>query len=305
MKPPASLSLDLDNAWSYLKIHGDAAWEQYPSYLDRVVPRITQFLRDRRLRITVFVVGADAARAENREPLRALGAAGHEIGNHSFHHEPWIARASEAQAYDELARAHDAIASATGREPSGFRGPGFATSPALLSALVRIGYRYDASRLPTFIGPLARWYYFRSASLSKGERDERRALFGNWRDVIARNHAHTLRTPRGAIREIPVTTMPGARVPIHFSYLHYLERYSPALAVRYFTTALDLCRATGNAPSLLLHPLDFLGADDAPELSFFPGMEAHGDSKLHSTARYLRLLTDRFDVRPMELHPCA
>jgi peptidoglycan/xylan/chitin deacetylase (PgdA/CDA1 family) len=305
MKPPASLSLDLDNVWSYLKIHGDAGWDRYPTYLDRAVPRFTSFMHDRRLRITVFVVGADAARAENRESLGMLGAAGHEIGNHSFHHEPWIAHASERDAYDELAHAHEAIAAATGREPRGFRGPGFANSPALLAALVRMGYHYDASRLPTFIGPLARWYYFRSAQLSKSQRDERRSLFGSWRDVLARNRAHVVQTQRGTINEIPVTTMPGARVPIHFSYLHYLERFSPDLAERYFSAALDLCRVTGNAPSLLLHPLDFLGGDDVPELKFFPGMEARGEDKLASTARYIRLLTDRFDVRPMEMHPCA
>ena len=27
----ASLSLDLDNQWSYMKTHGDDGWESYPS----------------------------------------------------------------------------------------------------------------------------------------------------------------------------------------------------------------------------------------------------------------------------------
>lgn len=305
MKPTASLSLDLDNLWSYLKIHGDHGWERYPSYLERAVPLALSFLRERDLRITVFVVGADAARAENREPLGALGASGHEIGNHSYHHEPWIAHAHESDAYGEIAAAHEAIAQATGCEPRGFRGPGFASSEALRAALARSGYAYDASLLPTFIGPLARWYYFRSAELSAEQRHERRALFGSWRDVLARNRAHGVATPHGALRAIPVTTMPGIRIPIHFSYLHYLERLSPSLASRYFTTALELCRATGNAPSLLLHPLDFLGADDAPELRFFPGMDLPGERKRASTARFVDLLTSRFAIVPVEQHACA
>ncbi len=29
-KPIASLSLDLDNKWSYMKTHGDAGWESFP-----------------------------------------------------------------------------------------------------------------------------------------------------------------------------------------------------------------------------------------------------------------------------------
>lgn len=32
----ASISLDLDNLWSYLKIHGDDGWRSFPSYLDRL-----------------------------------------------------------------------------------------------------------------------------------------------------------------------------------------------------------------------------------------------------------------------------
>ena len=41
-KPLASLSLDLDNKWSYMKTHGDAGWEAFPSYLDIVVPRVLE-----------------------------------------------------------------------------------------------------------------------------------------------------------------------------------------------------------------------------------------------------------------------
>ncbi|TMA83344.1 MAG: polysaccharide deacetylase, partial [Deltaproteobacteria bacterium] len=81
-KPIASLSLDLDNKWSYLKTHGDPGWERLPSYLDVVVPRVLDFLESRNLTITVFIVGQDAALDKNRELLRAI-AARHEIGNHS------------------------------------------------------------------------------------------------------------------------------------------------------------------------------------------------------------------------------
>ncbi|MFS8609564.1 MAG: polysaccharide deacetylase family protein, partial [Gammaproteobacteria bacterium] len=83
-RPVASISLDLDNKWSYLKTHGDPAWQGYPSYLDAVVPRIVEFLRDRRLETTVFVVGRDAALEKNRDALARLSEAGHSIGNHSF-----------------------------------------------------------------------------------------------------------------------------------------------------------------------------------------------------------------------------
>lgn len=303
MKPFASLSLDLDNAWSYLKIHGDPSWAQYPTYLDIVVPRVLEFLAERDLRITFFIVGKDAALAKNRASLRMISSSGHEIANHSFLHEPWIAHAPYDQARDEIMRAHQAIAAATGVPPCGFRGPGFATSPQLLDALADCGYVYDASILPTFIGPLARWYYFRHAELSAQERAERRELFGNFSHGFLPNRAHLVRTARSRIVEIPVTTMPALRVPMHCSYLLYLDAISPAAADAYFAAALNLCALTRQEPSLLLHPLDFLGADDdLPQLRFFPGMARPAREKLHAMERFIDAYRRRFAVGRMIDH---
>lgn len=136
----ASLSLDLDNLWSYLKTHGDPAWEDYPSYLGLVIPRILELTGAAATTISVFVVGQDAAADENHELLGSLVAAGHEIGNHSFRHEPWIHTYSDSEVADELAAAHEAISRATGQEPVGFRGPGFSISPTMLGTLASMGY---------------------------------------------------------------------------------------------------------------------------------------------------------------------
>ena len=84
----------------------------------------------------------------------------------------------------------------------------------------------------------------------------------------------------GELIEIPVTTMPLFKVPIHASYILYLSCYSEALAMAYLKTALALCRLTGTPPSILLHPLDFLGGDDEKDLSFFPAMNLPGEKKM-------------------------
>ena len=60
-KPLASLSLDLDNQWSYMKTHGDEGWDSFPSYLDLLVPRVLETLDKHALQITFFIVGQDAA----------------------------------------------------------------------------------------------------------------------------------------------------------------------------------------------------------------------------------------------------
>ena len=56
----ASISLDLDNQWSYMKIHGDAGWQAFPSYLDIFIPYVLDILKTLELRITFFIVGQDA-----------------------------------------------------------------------------------------------------------------------------------------------------------------------------------------------------------------------------------------------------
>ena len=82
-KPHASLSLDLDNQWSYMKTHGDAGWDAFPSYLDLVTKLVTARMARHGLTLTIFVVGQDAALDKNREALQCLAAQGHEIGRAS------------------------------------------------------------------------------------------------------------------------------------------------------------------------------------------------------------------------------
>jgi peptidoglycan/xylan/chitin deacetylase (PgdA/CDA1 family) len=299
---PASLSLDLDNQWSYLRTRGDAAWQEYPSYLNIIVPRVLSFLEDRSLRITVFVVGRDAERSENRSVLASIAAAGHEIGNHSHNHEPWLHRLSDAEVRDELSQAHRAIEAATGVRPRGFRGPGFSLSGGALAALVELGYQYDATTLPTFIGPLARAYYFRTAGISHEDREQRAALFGGFWDVARPIRPYRWRVDSGSLVEVPVTTMPLLRLPFHFSYLLYAAEVSDRLADAYLSLALGLCRLTGVRPSLLLHPLDFLGPDEASGLQFFPGMATPLEVKLRRLDRFLGKVRRHFELHPMGEH---
>jgi hypothetical protein len=305
----ASLSLDLDNKWSYLKTHGDRGWEGFPSYLERVVPRFLELVNDLNLRITVFVVGQDAAIAANRSSLDSIAKAGHEIGNHSFHHEPWLHLYSAEQIEEELTAAEKAIGEATGAQPKGFRGPGYSQSPALFECLARRGYLYDASSFPTILGPLARAYYFFSARLTKDQRRQRKRLFGSWRDGFRPLGPHWWQfahrgdaSPPRRLLEIPVTTMPLLRIPIHLSYLLYLRQSSCAAAWMYWRLALNLCQNTGVEPSLLLHPLDLIGGDEEPDLKFFPAMGMPGKLKRTFVRAVLTDFGQKFIVLSLEKH---
>ena len=259
-KPLASLSLDLDNEWTYLKMHGDAGWRKLPSYLDVVVPRILDFLADcDNQRITFFVVGQDAALKKNQEAIASIARNGHEIGNHSFHHEPSMHLHTPQQIVDDLQSAEWHIERVTGQHPAGFRSPcataratGFhRMSDTLPATLVKLGYTYDASSRVT----------------------QRRGT---------------------KLHHLPLL-----RPPIHFSRIIHLSRFSQALALGYFRSAVKMCELTGTQPSLLLHPFDFLGKEDLSTQQFFPGMELARERKLEMMTTLVNDLRMRFRVVPM------
>jgi peptidoglycan/xylan/chitin deacetylase (PgdA/CDA1 family) len=301
-RPWASLSLDLDNQWSYMKTHGDPAWKEFPSYLDIAVPRILEFLKARNLTISFFIVGQDAALERNRAPLRALAAAGHEIGNHSFNHEPWLHLYSEEQLDAELARAEQHIEAATGVRPVGFRGPGFSLSNTTLRVLAKRGYLYDCTVFPNLLNPLARAYFFATSKLSKEEKEQRKALFGTWSDALKPLKPYRWELEGRTLLEIPVTTMPMLKVPIHLSYILYLSKFSRPLARWYFRFALAMCALTRTQPSILLHPLDFLGREDLKELAFFPGMDLARADKLALVGEALDRMAEKFELLTMREH---
>ncbi len=299
MKLAADLSLDLDNQWSYMKTHGDPEWSQYPSYLDVVIPHFLKLLRDHDLKITVFIVGQDAAIESNLDALKLISADGHEIGNHSFKHEPWLQRYTREEIVAEFETTEQALAAISDQRLIGFRGPGYSLSNDVLEVLCERGYQFDASTLPTFLGPLARMYYFFRSNLSDQQSEDRSNLFGSFADGFRRLKPYRWNTAKGQITEIPVTTIPILRAPFHFSYLLFLAKYSETVATLYFRFALAMCKLTRTSPSLLLHPLDFLGGDEIEELSFFPGMDLDGDYKRQFCSKMLGIYAKSFRVLPM------
>jgi hypothetical protein len=267
-----------------------------------LTPIVLEWLARRGQKITFFLVGQDAALEVNREPLRRIAAAGHEFGNHSFHHEPWMQSYDDARVREELRQAEQAIQAATGCRPRGFRGPDFCSSPALIRALIDLGYQYDASTLPSLLGPLARLYYRWGARLSKEESRDRQELFGKMSDGWRPLRPYEWSSGQGRLLEIPVSNVPVLRVPFHLSYVLWLSGFSKALALGYVRFALIMCRLRHVEPSFLLHPLDFISDEDAPPLAFFPGMALSRAHKMAVANGFLDLYQRYFDVVPLGEH---
>ncbi len=299
----ASLSLDLDNQWSYMKTHGDAGWQSHPSYLDAVVPRILEFLAARRLTISFFIVGQDAALREEPRGARR------DRGRRPRDRQPQLpARALAAPVF--AGRARRGTAARPRRrskprpacKPRGFRGPGFSLSGATLETLLARGYDYDATVFPNLLNPLARAYLFSTSKLTAEEKEQRSALFGTWKDALRPVRPFRWNLQRGRLLEIPVTTLPGLKVPMHLSYLIYLAKFSRLAARTYLRFALGVCGLTATSPSILLHPLDFMGREDCPELAFFPGMDLTRERKMAIMAELFDILASRHELVTMGEH---
>lgn len=302
----ASISLDLDNQWSYLKIHGDSGWEKFPSYLDSFIPHALDLLDRLNLKITFFIVGQDAALYKNTEYINLIVKNGHEVGNHSFHHESWLHLYPKEKIRDEILRAENYIENVTGEKPMGFRGPGFSWSKNLIEILSELGYVYDASTLPTFIGPFARFYYFKTSKLTSEEKKERKKLFGTFKDGFRSVKPYLWKVNENKkLLEIPVTTIPFIKTPFHLSYLIYLNNISPFLMKQYLNMAITFCKVTKTSPSFLLHPLDLIGGDLVPELKFFPGMNLKSDTKAEVFLYVMRTLIKNFELVGMNKHAAS
>jgi hypothetical protein len=299
-KLPASISLDLDDKWSYMKVHGDAGWEQFPSYLDIVLPITLDILDKLDIKITFFIVGQDAAIEKNHKILQSIVERGHEVANHSFHHESWLKTYSKEKITHEIAIAEEAILKATGKRTNMFRGPGFSWSNDLFEVLEERNYIFDASILPTYISPLMRQYYFWKSRLSKEEKKNRKELFGSFKEGFypLKPFKWELKSSKKLL-EIPVSTMPVFKIPFHQSYLIYISSVSTGLMKMYLWFSIFMCKLTRTSPSYLLHPLDLIGSDHAPELKFFPGMNVQSDKKVKIFEASMKMLKKHFELLPM------
>ncbi len=227
----------------------------------------------RRSRITFFVVGLRRGRARQRRPspLRCRrGARGREPFVRARALAASVLTASGWQWRSPTPRKRFMRPQASGR--SGFRGPGFSWSPALFEVLVDRGYLYDASTLPTYLGPLARAYYFWTARLTP-------CTAGRACDAVWRRARWT--SPRAAVPVVAAVRAHASRDPGHDDPGHQdaVPSELPAVSQPRLGGSDDGVSGNrardlpphGTEPSFLLHPLDLLGGDHAPALRFFPG----------------------------------
>ena len=104
----------------------------------RSVRHLLQLLREAGVKATFFLVGRRAA--SSPEAVRDILGEGHDLGNHSFTHDVFLATRGEARVYRELSDCQDAL-KAYGVRPLVYRPPVGITSPPLRRPLEALGLR--------------------------------------------------------------------------------------------------------------------------------------------------------------------
>jgi peptidoglycan/xylan/chitin deacetylase (PgdA/CDA1 family) len=104
----------------------------------RATGRILHVLERERVPATFFMIGRYVERYP--ELARAVAAAGHDIGNHTYTHAK-LALLGPGRIAQEIGRAHSAIVELTGVRPRMFRAPHGYRNPFVRRVVAQHGYR--------------------------------------------------------------------------------------------------------------------------------------------------------------------
>jgi polysaccharide deacetylase family protein (PEP-CTERM system associated) len=213
-------------------------WDDLPRRSPGVIARVLDFLEERDVRATFFIVGWLAEREP--EMVRAIADRGHEVAAHSWDHRK-VTDQTPAEFRRSVRRNKQVLEDLTATEVLGFRAPSFSIVPGwewALDVLLEEGYRYDSSLFPISQHP--------DYGYPEGKRDP-----------------YWIERPAGRLVEIPPTTAEilGTLYPAAGgAYFRFL----PYALVR---TGLRQARARGGAGTFYVHPWeldDFVPLDPMP-----------------------------------------
>jgi peptidoglycan/xylan/chitin deacetylase (PgdA/CDA1 family) len=141
----ASINIDLDTLADDIDSHGRLIHDDgLPAITyDRVLPRFLELLDRHSIKATFFVIGRDVA--DHAVLLKRLAADGHELANHTMHHNKQLVNLNKAEMCREIAECHGALSALSDAPIVGFRAPGYTVSTSVIQVLRQLGYRYDTS----------------------------------------------------------------------------------------------------------------------------------------------------------------
>lgn len=237
-----------------------ARWDAYESRVRRATHRLLELFAGASATATFFVLGWVAERFP--QLVRDIAAAGHELASHGYAHRLVYDMTPDAFRED-LRRAKDAIASASGVEVRGFRAPSFSITRRSLWALdvlAEEGYTLDSSIYPV--------------------RRDRYGIPG------APRFAHDIVRPAGRLIEMPPSTMRVGALTLPVAGGGYFRLYPEALTHRAIRAINDADRQ----PAVVyLHPWE-IDPDQPRQAGTLVSRFRHRVNLHRTEARLSRLL---------------
>ncbi len=281
--PTVSFTVDLDPTPAYYAIHGLPWSGGEDPILKSGLRRLIDLLKEEGIPATLFVTGGSLG-PDEWALLREAADAGCELADHSFSHDYRLSLRPQEDIVTDLKRNAFALRENTGMTPRGFRAPGYNTSPAMLAALREMGYRYDASRLPSPFYHTAKQILIWLKRLA-GKRSA--SFVGSFVEGCGPQEPLML---EGGLVELPITTLfPPVGLPLIGTAL---IAFPAILAHLMVSRALKR-----DIAHIEMHAIDFAETADGPALESLRGKQpdlAYGiERKIKRTRAAIRRFKDR------------
>lgn len=250
------LNVDLDNLWNYELEFGSPPLGNSDILFTEAMPKMLEIFAKHRAHATFFVVGKDLELESCQKFCKEAALQGHEIANHTYSHLGNIQKLSFTEKEKEIVKCHELIEKHTGILPVGFRGPGYYIDQDIIQILLRENYLYDSSVLPSFMNFFMGFYIL----LRTGRVIDKN--FGRKRWMFATQNITKICSKLDSenfLYELPVTTAPFLRIPIHTTYLYMF-------GTKYFEWCLPRLRQQAHGV-YLFHGVDTLDYQQDENLS--------------------------------------
>ncbi len=232
----STIQVDLDSLWTYRRYLNQTPVENTPDPVySQGVQRFLDIFARNDIKATFFVIGSDALVPEHAKIIKQIADQGHEIANHSMSHPLNFKDLEEASLIDEIKNSHDILERISGKKVEGFRAPTFSINERVLKILEDLGYTYDSSVLPSFINSLALNCAHSVLGGKPVDIAGSNIRFANAPLCPYKpNVKNMAKEGDGKLYEIPISVLPGLRLPMHSTYVFICGKWLFDWGIRAF-----------------------------------------------------------------------
>jgi peptidoglycan/xylan/chitin deacetylase (PgdA/CDA1 family) len=159
IKPKLAIHVDVDSPLKLIDFYQlkgvDFDVEDLELFYQNSWNRALEFFDRHNIKATFFVVGNEL---ENNKLIKEIvlkaHLAGHEIENHTYSHPFGLASLPDKEIVEEIEKCNSIIKNLTGRNPIGFRSPGYSINSKIINLLQTNDIKYDSSGFWSVLNPI-------------------------------------------------------------------------------------------------------------------------------------------------------